>query len=125
MGGRSAMPRPVLLAVDGDPAAQTAILGELHKRYGADYQGLSAGSGAAGLRTLEQVRARDGEVALVLADLRLPDMTGIELLARAHGLEPEAKRAVLTGWGDLEVGRGRRPGPPAPGGGPFRGPGPA
>jgi thioredoxin reductase (NADPH) len=98
------MPRPVLLAVDGDPAAQTAILGELHKRYGADYQVLSAGSGAAGLRTLEQVRARDGEVALVLADLRLPDMTGIELLARAHGLEPEAKRAVLTGWGDLEVG---------------------
>ena len=55
------MPRPVLLAVDGDPAAQTAILGELHKRYGADYQVLSAGSGAAGLEALEQVKVRGGE----------------------------------------------------------------
>ena len=98
------MPRPVLLAVDGDPAAQTAILGELHKRYGADYQVLSAGSGAAGLEALEQVKARGGQVALLLADLRLPDMSGIELMARAHGLEPAAKRALLTGWGDKQVG---------------------
>jgi len=37
------MPQPVLLAVDGDPAAMTLILGELRKRYGADYQVLGEG----------------------------------------------------------------------------------
>jgi hypothetical protein len=31
-------------------------------------------------------------------------MTGIELLTRADRLDPAAKRALVTGWGDLEVG---------------------
>ena len=53
---------------------------------------LCAGSGAAGLQALEQIGARGGEVALVLADLRLPDMSGMELMARVHGLDPAAKR---------------------------------
>jgi thioredoxin reductase (NADPH) len=43
-------------------------------------------------------------VALVLADLRLADMSGIELMARVGGLDPAAKRALLTDWGDREVG---------------------
>jgi YesN/AraC family two-component response regulator len=46
---------------------------------------------------------RGGQVALVLADLWMPDMTGIELLTKAHALEPAAKRALLTGWGDMRV----------------------
>jgi CheY-like chemotaxis protein len=40
----------------------------------------------------------------VLADLWMPDMTGIELLTKVHALDPAAKRALLTGWGDLQVG---------------------
>jgi thioredoxin reductase (NADPH) len=98
------MPRPILMAVDGDPATKTTIERELCKRYGADYQVLSTGSGAAALGALEQIGARGGQVALVLADLRLPDMSGTELLAKVHGLDPAAKRALLTCWGDLQVG---------------------
>jgi thioredoxin reductase (NADPH) len=71
--------------VDGDPAARAAIERELRKRYGADYQVVCAGSGAAGLEALEQVGTHGGQVALVLADLRLPDMAGTELLTRAMG----------------------------------------
>ena len=40
----------------------------------------------------------------MLADQWMPDMTGIELLTKVHELDPAAKRALLTGWGDLEVG---------------------
>ena len=96
------MPRPVLLAVDGDPAAKAALERELRKRYEADSQVLCAGSGAAGLQGLEQIGARGGEVARVLADLRLPDMSGMELMARVHGLEPAAKR----GFHGLGAARG-------------------
>jgi thioredoxin reductase (NADPH) len=98
------MMRPVLLAVDDEPAARSSIEEELRKRYGADYEVICEGSGAAALGALEQVRVRGGQVALVLADQWMPDMTGIELLTKVHGLEPAAKRALLTGWGDLEVG---------------------
>jgi thioredoxin reductase (NADPH) len=98
------MRRPTLLAVDGDPAARRGIEDELRKRYGADYEVVCEPSGAAALGTLEQIVARGGQVALVLANLYLPDMSGIELMARVHGLDPAAKRALLTRWGDLEVG---------------------
>jgi thioredoxin reductase (NADPH) len=98
------MLRPVLLAVDDEPAALSTIEGELRKRYGADYEVICEGSAAAALGALEQVRSRGGKVALVLADLWMPDMTGIELLTKAHRLDPAAKRALVTGWGDLQVG---------------------
>jgi thioredoxin reductase (NADPH) len=98
------MSRPVLLAVDDEPAARRGIEDELRKRYGADYEVVCEPSGAAALARLEQVRGRGGQVALVLADLWLADMSGIELMARVHGLDPAAKRALLTDWGDLEVG---------------------
>jgi thioredoxin reductase (NADPH) len=98
------MLRPVLLAVDDEPAARSSIEGKLRKRYEADYEVICEGSGAAALGALEQVKARGGAVALVLADMWMPDMTGIELLTKAHALEPAAKRALLTGWGDMQVG---------------------
>ena len=53
----------------------------------------------AALGALERVKARGGTAALVLADLWMPDMTGIELLAKVHAVDPAAKRALLTGWG--------------------------
>ena len=98
------MLRPVLLAVDDEPAARSSIEAELRKRYQADYEVICEGSGAAALGALERVKARGGKVALVLADQWMPDMTGIELLTKVHELEPAAKRALLTGWGDLQVG---------------------
>jgi thioredoxin reductase (NADPH) len=98
------MVRPVLLAVDDESAARSSIEAELRKRYGADYEVICEGSGAAALGALEQVKVRGGKVALVLADLWMPDMTGIELLTKVHALDPAAKRALLTGWGDLQVG---------------------
>lgn len=98
------MLRPVLLAVDDEPAARSSIETELRKRYGADYEVICEGSGVAALGVLERVKARGGQVALVLADLWMPDMSGIELLTKVRVLDPAAKRALLTGWGDLQVG---------------------
>jgi hypothetical protein len=43
------MLRPVLLAVDDEPAARSSIEAELRKRYEADYEVICEGSGAAAL----------------------------------------------------------------------------
>ena len=47
--GELAMVRPELLAVDDEPAGRSSIERELRKRYGADYQVICEGSGAAAL----------------------------------------------------------------------------
>jgi threonine dehydratase len=51
------MVRPVLLAVDDEPAARGSIEKELRKRYGADHEVICEGSGAAALGALERVGA--------------------------------------------------------------------
>jgi thioredoxin reductase (NADPH) len=46
------------------------------------------------------LKAAGEEVALILADQWMPDISGGEFLARASQLFPTAKRAVLVEWGD-------------------------
>jgi CheY-like chemotaxis protein len=94
------MVRPVLLAVDDEPAALDALEGELGKRYGADYEVVCADTPEAGLRRLEQLQADGGQLALVLADQWMPSMTGVEFLGRVRRLHPRAQRVVLINWGD-------------------------
>jgi thioredoxin reductase (NADPH) len=90
---------PVLLAVDDDPDALARISGELRRRYGDDYRVVCEGSTRAALEDLERSRAAGEDVALVLADQWMPELTGAELLARVRELHPHAKRAILIEWG--------------------------
>ena len=94
----------VILAVDDDADALGTVERELRKRYGVDYEVVCAASPSAALRVLEQVRAGDGQVVLVLADLWMPELTGPELLSRAHRLHPSARRVVLVDWADRSAG---------------------
>jgi len=52
------------------------------------------------LATLDELRARAEPLALVLADQRMPDVEGVEVLAHARELFPEAKRVLLTAYAD-------------------------
>jgi thioredoxin reductase (NADPH) len=95
--------RPALVAVDDDPAALARIADELRRRYAADYEVVCATSAREAQEALEEIGRRGGDVAIVLAAQWLPDVTGDELLARAHRLYPRAKRGLLVdfgAWGD-------------------------
>ncbi|MFZ5774783.1 MAG: response regulator [Thermodesulfobacteriota bacterium] len=63
-----------------------------------DYQVTIAASGE---EALEVVR-RNGGIAAILADHRMPGMNGAELLARARELAPHAERIIITGYTDPE-----------------------
>jgi thioredoxin reductase (NADPH) len=88
-------PEPVLLAVDDDPKTLGRIEHELRQRYGSYYRVACEGSPEAGMRTLQDLRAADNEVAVVLADQWMPGMTGVEFLTHTRSLYPGAKRALL------------------------------
>ncbi len=97
------MAKPVLLTVDDDPGVSRAIERDLRRRFGSDFRVLRAESGEQGLDLLNKLKLRDDRVALLLADQRMPRMTGVEFLERAIDVYPEAKRALLTAYADTEA----------------------
>ncbi|HEY1579181.1 MAG TPA: FAD-dependent oxidoreductase [Terracidiphilus sp.] len=97
------MARPNLLAVDDDVSVLEAVVQDLRRQYGAEYRVMRAASGQAALDTLQQLRAREEPVALLLSDQRMPGMPGVEFLERAREVYPEAKRVLLTAYADTEA----------------------
>lgn len=97
------VPKPVLLTVDDDVDVLRAIERDLRKQFASEYRILRAESGAQGLDLLRQVAERGEDVALILADQRMPEMDGIAFLAQAKQLHPEAKRVLLTAYADTNA----------------------
>jgi thioredoxin reductase (NADPH) len=95
--------RPAILAVDDEPAVLAAVSRDLRRGFGERYRVMRAGSGAEGLDLLRQVRARGEQVALLVADQRMPGLSGTDYLVRARELAPEAKRVLLTAYADTEA----------------------
>jgi thioredoxin reductase (NADPH) len=89
----------VLLAVDDDAASRQRIRAELERRYGEDYRVTCADSPPTALGELQRAREAGDEVALVLADQWMGELTGSELLGSVRTLHPDAKRALLVEWG--------------------------
>ena len=97
------MSKPVILAVDDDPLVSAAVARDLRSRYGADYRIVRAASGPEALAALAKLALSDQPVALIVADQRMPQMTGIEMLQQARGHAPGAKYLLLTAYADTDV----------------------
>jgi thioredoxin reductase (NADPH) len=95
--------RPAIVAVDDEPAVLAAVARDLRRGFGERYRILRAGSGAEALDLLGQVRARGEQVALLIADQRMPGMAGTDYLVRARQIVPDAKRVLLTAYADTEA----------------------
>ena len=97
------MSKPAILTVDDDPQVSAAVARDLRSRYGADYRILRATSGRQALDVLTTLALRDQAVALIAADQRMPQMTGVELLGKARTHAPGAKLLLLTAYADTAV----------------------
>jgi thioredoxin reductase (NADPH) len=92
-----------MLTVDDDPAVSRAVARDLRRRYGEDHRIVRAESGPDALETLKQLKLRGETVATVIADYRMPQMTGIEFLEQAMDLYPAARRILLTAYADTHA----------------------
>src|SRR5688500_11634107 len=95
--------RPAILAVDDEPAVLAAVARDLRRGFGERYRILRATSGAEALDLLRQLRTRGDQVALLIADQRMPGMAGTDYLVEARKLAPDAKRVLLTAYADTEA----------------------
>lgn len=93
----------MILAVDDEPAVLAAVARDLRRGFGEGYRIMRAGSGADALEMLREILARGEQVALLVADQRMPGMAGTEYLTEARKLVPDAKRVLLTAYADTEA----------------------
>lgn len=99
----SPVSKPTILAVDDDPNVLAAIARDLGNHYSPDYRIVRASSGSEAIDVLARLALRGDPVALIVADQRMPQMTGIELLQTALVHAPGAKTLLLTAYADTDV----------------------
>jgi len=101
--GHESHRRPAILAVDDEPAVLAAVARDLRRGFGERFRILRATSGAEALDVLRQLRTRGDQVAMLIADQRMPGMPGTQYLVEARKIVPDAKRVLLTAYADTEA----------------------
>ena len=84
-----------ILFVDDEANVLHSIHRQLRKRFNLK----TAESGEEALRILKE----EGPFAVIVSDMRMPKMNGIELLSRVKDLYPDMVRLMLTGNADQET----------------------
>ena len=95
--------RPAIVAVDDEPAVLAAVARDLRRGFGERFRILRAGSGVEALEIVRELRARGEQIAMLIADQRMPGMPGTQYLVEARKLAPDAKRVLLTAYADTEA----------------------
>jgi thioredoxin reductase (NADPH) len=95
--------RPVILAIDDEPEVLRAVQRDLRSHYGSDYRILGAEGGQEAIDTIEELAKRETLLALILADQRMPSVTGVDVLRASLDYYPDAKKALLTAYADTEA----------------------
>jgi thioredoxin reductase (NADPH) len=97
------MSKPVILTVDDELQVRNAVERDLRIKYGQNYRIIKTSSGAEALETTKQLKQRDDQVALFLADQRMPGMDGTEFLQDAMEIYPNAVKVLLTAYTDTKA----------------------
>ena len=95
--------RPAIITVDDDPSVSRAVARDLRRQYGEDHRIVRGESGAQTLEVLRELKLRGEQVAVILADYRMPQMNGIEFLEQAMDIFPFARRVLLTAYADTDA----------------------
>jgi thioredoxin reductase (NADPH) len=93
--------RPIFFVVDEDPAGVEMLVGDLGRRYQADYRVMGETSAQPALERLAALRDSGEQVALIICYESMRAMPGSELLARSRSTHPDAKRILLIDYGDM------------------------
>jgi response regulator RpfG family c-di-GMP phosphodiesterase len=91
---RSGADLPSILLVDDEVAILDGLRRQLRKRFTVH----TASSGSAALELLETA-----PVAVVVSDMRMPQMDGATLLAQVRAAYPDVVRILLTGQADTQA----------------------
>lgn len=86
----------VVLVVDDDPGVRLSMAANLEE------SGLTVSCAASGAEALERL-ARDQSVDVLLTDVRMPGMTGVELWAQVHARWPSLPGVLMSAFANERV----------------------
>lgn len=96
------MRKPAILCVDPDSSGLERLKIELQAALGDRALVATAQSGLEALERLKKLQ-QTCDLALVIADARLPNLSGDELLCQVHTLSPHTLTILISGQADLQV----------------------
>lgn len=88
--------RPRVLCVDDEPYVLEGLRDILCRRFDVRVA-------TSGVDALDLLRSEPDAFAVVISDMRMPQMAGAEFLRAARTVAPDATRMLLTGHADLEA----------------------
>ncbi len=95
--------QPIIFLIDDDAQVLKAIRRDIRKRYKGGYRIVNTTSANEALESLQELKKQGHQVALFLSDQRMPEMLGVDYLAQAVKIFPDAKRALLTAYSDTDA----------------------
>jgi thioredoxin reductase (NADPH) len=87
---------PVLFVIDHDYGVMRALRDDLGRRFGRDFCVIGESRSTAGLVALRRLADGHQQVALLIVDHELSEISGADFLARAREMHPLAKRVLLV-----------------------------
>lgn len=97
------MQKPIIFIIDDDPQVLQAVSRDVKAEYRKDYKIMATESAQEALDSLPELKNKGEAVALFLTDQRMPEMLGVEFLARAKKVFPDTKSILLTAYSDIEA----------------------
>ncbi len=94
----------LILVVDDEPDVEVLFRQQFRRDLRAERFAMEfAQSGA---QALEKIgKAEDASLILILSDINMPGMTGLDLLPQAKALRPDVPVIMITAYGDAETKR--------------------
>jgi thioredoxin reductase (NADPH) len=90
------MQQPIIFLIVHEESVLKALHRDINKRFGTDYTIYSEQDPLSALNRLQTMATEPEPVALLIADQRMPEMSGVDFLVKAHKLHPSSKRILLV-----------------------------
>jgi len=94
----------LILVVDDEPDVELLFRQQFRRDLRADRFTMDFAQSAS-LALQRIAEARDQSLILILSDINMPGMSGLELLPKAKAMRPDVPIIMITAYGDAETKR--------------------
>jgi len=91
----------LILVVDDEPDVESLFRQQFRRELRAGRFAMDFAQSAP--VALERIAASDAPVILILSDINMPEMSGLEFLPKAKAIRPDIPVIMITAYGDAET----------------------